>query len=531
MNLINENKVRLSRNLSIYDSLKAGIVCALVFLLVFGCRNKGNKGDNKNKRDILAKYTLTVIKPQNGTITSDPGDINCETGGDNCTAQLSQGTKITLTAQGDKGSKTTDLGYERGNWGNVCAFAFAEANCRLIVHADITVSMVFVDADVDDDNDGLIEVHNLDMFDHIRHNLTGTSYKTGADAKGNTRGASTDDATANCKTATDGAYLCGYELMRDLDFADGESYVGNIVKSNWQPNSADPDSATNGGFNGIADFDATFEGNGHSISKLYSKGNGNRGLFASTTNTAAIRNLGVVDAHLYGDDGKNNVGALVGYNQGSIRTSYAAGGNTDGGSGIDRVGGLVGYSNEGSILASYTKINANGGDGNDTVGGLVGYNFKSNIVASYTTGSANGGDGNDKVGGLVGYNQGRRSIIVSCYSISAASTNSIAKGREFVGALVGRNTSADIIVSYGFGNATGKPINSHGAPGLLTANGLTLTNAGPEWNDTNSNTLGAWDFGTDSQPPALKYADYDGDGEAFSCDQFPACGSLLPGQR
>ena len=61
------------------------------------------------------------------------------------------------------------------------------------------------------------------------------------------------------------------------------------------------------------------------------------------------------------------------------------------------------------------------------------------------------------------------------------------------------------------------------------------TAAGTSWNDEGSNTLGAWDFGTENQIPALNYADYDGTGDVFSCDSnlgFPAnvCGTLLPGQ-
>ncbi len=61
---------------------------------------------------------------------------------------------------------------------------------------------------------------------------------------------------------------------------------------------------------------------------------------------------------------------------------------------------------------------------------------------------------------------------------------------------------------------------------------LTAANAGTAWNAADSHTLGAWDFGTDEEVPALNYADYDGSGAVFDCDQFPAgaCGALLPGQ-
>ena len=62
---------------------------------------------------------------------------------------------------------------------------------------------------------------------------------------------------------------------------------------------------------------------------------------------------------------------------------------------------------------------------------------------------------------------------------------------------------------------------------------MTAIKAGITWNSATNNTLGAWDFGTDVQIPALNYADYDGvDLAVFDCGQFPAnaCGTLLPGQ-
>ena len=65
----------------------------------------------------------------------------------------------------------------------------------------------------------------------------------------------------------------------------------------------------------------------------------------------------------------------------------------------------------------------------------------------------------------------------------------------------------------------------------LTGTSSDDTYAGDEWNDANSDTLGAWNFGTSSDVPKLRYADYDGSGTDFNCDMFPvACGTELPGQ-
>ena len=74
--------------------------------------------------------------------------------------------------------------------------------------------------DVDDDNNGLIEIHSIDMLNNIRYNLAGTGYKTSAttaDDHGDIRGASTSSppASSTCSTTTN---LCGYELTADIEF-------------------------------------------------------------------------------------------------------------------------------------------------------------------------------------------------------------------------------------------------------------------------------------------------------------------------
>ena len=205
----------------------------------------------------------------------------------------------------------------------------------------------------------------------------------------------------------------------------------------------------------------------------------------------------------------------------------------------DSVGGLVGQQTGGSITASYATGAAAGGDGDsDSVGGLVGYQEESStITASYATGSAAGGDGDfDSVGGLVGY-QEESSTITASYATGAADGGD--GSDDSVGRLVGYQEEGLIMASYGFGGVMdGEVKGLDGSPqpdGVSTAAQLTADNAGPAWNDAGSNTLGAWDFGTETQIPALQYADYDGDGDVFGCAPnpgFPAnvCGTLLPGQ-
>ncbi len=57
----------------------------------------------------------------------------------------------------------------------------------------------------------------------------------------------------------------------------------------------------------------SFEGNGHTIAGLYSRGAGAIGLFGATGADAEIRNVGLVDGASYGGAGTgDNVEILVG---------------------------------------------------------------------------------------------------------------------------------------------------------------------------------------------------------------------------
>ena len=397
-------------------------------------------------------------------------------------------------------------------------------------------------ADVDLDDDGLIEIDSLQMLHNMRHNLAGTSYKTSAD---DTEGNSSGCPDSICR---------GYELMRDLDFDgddDGRTWSGNgddgyvLDSGDNQADYFPVNSSGVGGWMPIGDFNnafiAVFDGNGHSIRNLAIRGNQTYiGLFGLTGSGAAIRNLGLID-NLADHTGSSNVtifsGGLVGLQEGgSITASYATGPADGGGGNFDVVGGLVGALVGGSITASYATGPASGGTGNgDVAGGLVGEvsSFGGSIRASYATGAVSGGKGTfNLVGGLVGQ-QGGGSITAS-YATGAVSDVGGLSG----GGLVGHQAlRVSVTESYGFGSATDETEDGTGGsvkpPGVSTAAQLTAATAGSSWNDAGSNTLGAWDFGTDGQIPALNYADYDGDGTPFSCDQFPvdACGTLLPGQE
>ena len=194
--------------------------------------------------------------------------------------------------------------------------------------------------DVDDDDDGLIEIRTLEQLNMIRNNLAGTSLHDGTD--GNSMGC--PDSGCN-----------GYELVNSLRFDSGDDFddsgAGNFLPI---------------GDNNTNPFNATFDGNGHTIINLNIQRNQNNvGLFGTVGTSGIIRNIGLVDntsTYTATSEGTNNVGGLVGENQGTITASYSTG-SADGGTGSsDNVGGLVG-DNRGTIVASYSTGDANGGTG------------------------------------------------------------------------------------------------------------------------------------------------------------------------
>jgi len=423
--------------------------------------------------------------------------------------------------------------------------------------ADTATVQLRVSLPADADGDDLIEIRDLAMLHNIRHDLAGTSYKTRADAEGNVFGC---PLIAGCT---------GYELVADLDFdrdGDGRTWdadsfvldvgdnaapyfvIANDGKGGWQP-LGDADSA----------FTATFEGNGHVIRNLAVRRNDIRlGLFGSAEN-ARIRNLGLERALVYSTSltggtagalwagaraelrllpamlrgllgGRRAIvalGGLVGdMNAGTIAASHAGvrvRTNSVMGARSDGIGGLVGYMDGGAIIASYATGDLSG---SGRVGGLVGRMAGNGMVAaSYASGDAMGEDEDDHIGGLVGEVSGTGTVTASYATGTVAGG-----GNDKVGRLNGAaGVNVAITQSYGFGTADGETIDSSGSPpASATAISLTRAAAGDEWG------VALWDFG-ESLPPALFYADYDGDGGTDYCAQFAAadivCNSLLAGQR
>ena len=344
----------------------------------------------------------------------------------------------------------------------------------------IRLPLIAAAEDIDDDDDGLIEIHTLEDLNAVRYQLDGSGYQSAIEAEKITTGCS----IGGCR---------GYELIGDLNFNDAESYRDAAENKevwalgvDWEPIGTQSEP-----------LQSIFEGNGYHIANLtITRPDSNYvALFGYVSASATIDNIGLLNVNI---TGANYVGGLAGVNEAEIKSAYVIGNVRGNGS---YIGGLLGV-NEGTITNSYANVDADGLLSNsNNIGGLAGKN-DGTVSNSYAMGSVTG---YDKVGGLVGSHAVGE--IIHSYAIGDVS------GQSAAGGLVGASSAT---ITYSYWNA-GKLLNedSHGIG--LAANalrvpqrtGTTPTHAYFQWGET------IWDFGTSEQYPALKYAN----------------GTLLPMQR
>ena len=212
-------------------------------------------------------------------------------------------------------------------------------------------------------------------------------------------------------------------------------------------------------------FAGSFDGQGHEICDLFidRPAESNVGLFGVVGEGGVIENVGVVNGNVTGND---DVGGLVGKNEGTVSNSYSTGSVT----GNDYVGGLMGK-NEGTASNSSSTSSVTG---NNRVGGLIGQNSEA-MSNSYSAGSVTG---NDYVGGLMGRNEGTASNSYSTGSVT---------GDDYIGGLMGKNEGT---ASNSFWDTqTSGQANSDGGTGKNTT----------EMKDITTFTGAAWDI-TDVDP-------------------------------
>ncbi len=319
----------------------------------------------------------------------------------------------------------------------------------------------------DRDGDGLIEVDNLTQLDAIRWDLDGNGISEHADYA-----AAFFDSDAGTLCSVENC--AGYELTANLDFdtnGNGKADEGDVY---W-----------NGGRGWIpigegSPFVTTFDGGDHTISNLYIRRTPDVGLFGILGSGSAVSGIGLVAASV-GASGYGSAGALAGIGHGVIEDSFADG--LVGGC-VDNLGGLVGV-NDGSIANSHSAVEViNAGRSHEaafvvitdlindlidiplfissrlacygSLGGLVGDN-EGTIASSHSTSVVSGLT--DNFGGLAGENSG---TITDSY----ATGNVSGKGFADLGGLVGVNEiKGKIIYSYATGGVSGQGDNFGGLVG------------------------------------------------------------------
>ena len=219
-----------------------------------------------------------------------------------------------------------------GPFGDLCPLADRDGDG---VHANV---------DVDDDNDGLIEINFLEDLDFMRYDLDGTHYDD--DGAGEDVTIIEDDGSnAGCPAGG----CNGYELARDLDFSAPASYRSGEIDLLWidgaGPNTGWPPIADNSSADATTRFRTVFDGNGNTITNLLiARDVDYIGLFGYIDANGTVRNLTVRDARVSqrAAGGDSFVGSVAGNSDGAIEAVVVDGGAADGGDGIDQVGGLVG---------------------------------------------------------------------------------------------------------------------------------------------------------------------------------------------
>jgi PKD repeat protein len=153
------------------------------------------------------------------------------------------------------------------------------------------------------------------------------------------------------------------------------------------------DSSTEGSTDG---FTGEFDGNKNSISNLsINRSSTDRvGLFGVIEPSGTVGNFSLDNVSI---EGNNNVGGVVGSNNGEISNVAVTG--TVQGSGF-QIGGLAGDNSKAVINQSYSHAEVKG---SNKVGGLIGTNLNGNVTEAYATGFT---AGFDQVGGLIGDDPG-----------------------------------------------------------------------------------------------------------------------------
>lgn len=333
-----------------------------------------------------------------------------------------------------------------------------------------------IDYDIDDD--GLIEINDLQDLNEIRNHLNGTALY----------GESTGCPEDGC---------AGFELTTDLDFDTNQDGLMDENDTYWNEGLG---WAPIG--NGDTRFTTVFDGNGHVIRNLFinRRASSYVGLFGYLYGTSAeVRQIGLTGS-LMTISGSQSVGSIAGgaFSGATIKQTFSTGAVI----GDRYVGGLIGRINTANVSQSFATGSTTG---NTEVGGLLGYANDSVIRSNFATGYVSGVS---SVGGIIGDSAYLGFIFTPNTTIDT----------HWAFDTTQQDTSYRTTVSGGYFGATLAQLQ---CPTSQTNS--TCSEVGILYDDWDSSV---WSFGTNSQLPGLIfgdkiYRDSDGDGALDEDDEFP----------
>ena len=389
--------------------------------------------------------------------------------------------------------------------------------------------------DYDTDNDGLIEIWNLDRLNAVRWDLDGDALQdTTSDADWKRHAAAFPGAIASlgcpdtdADADSDPGPCEGYELAGDLDFNDAnrDGAVDPVLAyPNWTPIGS-----------AAAPFSGDFDGNNRKIANLKITAPGasaSIGLFGSASGT--VKRTGVSDAQISvtGGDSNTHVGALLGKTSGDALGNWSTGTVTQtGGSGGD-VGGLIGYSSAGRTGASWSGANVTTDASNARAGGLGGRIGGEALVAVYTTGAVTASGPRSYAGGLLGEMEPLTDGFTSAYVTGPVTKTGSCGGASPLYAIASTGLSANAVAGlYWNTDTTGYPTRpgiqqrGHASTALQTPTAYATT-IYADWDveiDGDDSTIDApWNFGDTTAYPKLQWEGMNAADQTIAPTAIPA---------